>query len=277
MSYQDSLDAVGFKGKPLAHIMTWVNDGNVHRVSSYSSADPSTIGKQIQLAQACGFKGFVATWQGPQHHFSHQATLQLCLACNMAGMLFGLLLDPAVKNTNTWASDPGFLEMVNSPMYLPEKFLLDMDGITASTGGALPPGLTVLKNQQGFGWPNPYDGDNARSLTELQNTNKLATMMMPAICDSFFDGGFPLPSGVTPAQFAGSRQYEQNEFDSTKVRRCIDHQAGKFFFQTVAALKLCPNAPYVCMVTFNDHDETTGGREAVLAAFLNIQLGNWNL
>lgn len=272
MSYKDTLVANGFKGKFLLHVMPWMGDGNVHRVSRYNSTDPDVIDKQTDLIKLAGGDGIIVTWLGPSYTSSHQATLQLAAECNKKSLLFALLVNPEVASQANWFHDPGFLSMMNEECYVPEKFLLDFSSGIDYTKVPLPPGTRLLLNQRGFGWQNAYDGNNVQTLTEIQSTNKQLTMMIPFV--SFVghnDGGWPTPTGVKPAAFTGTRDYSKRVWSANETPRVVDHQAGNFFLDTVAALSLCPNAPYAAGV-WNDADEGAG-IEHFMAGFFNKRLG----
>lgn len=280
MSYADVLKAAGFNGKPMFDVMPWYNDGKTHRVSRYQSADPDVIKKQLQLIKLAGGSGVRVSWEGPGAVYAHQATIEMCLQCNETGMLFALLIDTEVAGQPNWFTDPGFLAMINSDMYVPEKFLCDYSTGIDYTKVMLPAGTVVLNDQVGFGWANAYATlppgagaltNNALTLQQLQAINKLPTMKWPFISLGFCDAGFALPPGVKPAAFTGTRDYAHSVWDQTKAARAIDHEAGNFFLDTVAALASCPNAPYVGMV-WNDHEEGAG-IEHFLASFNGVRLG----
>lgn len=275
MSFGDTIAAAGFAGKLMFDIMPWFGDGNVHRVSRYKSTDPATIQKQLFLIRQAGGKGVRVTWPGPKNQYAHQATIAICMECAEAGMLFSLLLDPHVNGQTGWNTDAGFVAMLYSDCYIPEKYVCDFStGINFT--GLLPSGFSVLANQSGFGWVNAYNGDNVKTLGELQSINKNISMKWPFVAVGFNDAGFPLPKGVSPTQFIGTRDYghrvwPDDQGNPTLAPRAIDHQAGNFFFDSCAALSLCPSAPYVGMV-WNDHDEGAGV-EQFMTSFFNIRLG----
>jgi len=284
MSFADTIKtyAPGFKGKLMFDVMPWMSDGKVHRVSRYSSIDPAVIANQLALVKLAGGAGIRVTWEGPSptYAFSHQATMELCNQCAEQGLLFSLIINPQVNGQANWWLDPGFLAMVNSPAYIPEKFLCDFSTGIDYTKVALPPGFSVLMNQKGFGWANAYDASsslsgavnyNALTLSQIQDTNKTATMKWPFLTNGFQDAGYPLPAGVKPTAFTGSRDYAHSVWTSAKLARAIDHEAGNFFLDCVAALLLCPTAPY-CGMVWNDADEGAGC-EHFLSAFFGIRIG----
>lgn len=272
MSFADTIAAEGFAGKLMFDLMTWFGDGNVHRVSRYLSTDPTVIKNQLSLMQIAGAKGVRVTWLGPSHTFIHQAAMEVCDKCSDMGMLFALLLDPHVNGQVNWWLDPGFLMMCESAAYIPEKWLCDFGTGIDYTKVTLPAGFSVLYDQKGFGWANAYNGANAQTLSELQATNKLSTMKWPFVTNGFCDAGFPLPVGVTPLNFTGTRDYGHSVWSDTAAARAIDHQAGNFFFDCIAALSLCPTAPYVGMV-WNDADEGAGV-EHFMSAYAGVRIGS---
>lgn len=274
MSFSDTIFASGFKGKLLFDVMLWNGDGNVHRVSRYSSVDPLVIADQLTLIKVAGGAGVRVTWEGPSHTFVHEAALEMCNQCAKQGLLFSLIINPQVASQPNWWLDPGFLAMCLSPAYIPEKFLCDFSTGIDYSKVALPPGFSVLANQVGFAWANAYNGANSETLSQLQSTFKLATMKWPFLSLGFNDAGVPTPLGVSPANFTGTRDYSERVWSTptTKLEpRAIDHQAGNFFHDCVAALILCPLAPYVAMV-WNDADEGSGV-EHFLSAWCGMRIG----
>jgi hypothetical protein len=276
LSFADTIRQNGFSGKLMFDVMAWNGNGSIHRVSRYLSTDPAVIKNQLSLIKLAGGAGVRVTWEGPSSHFVHQATLQICEQCSEMGLLFSLMIDTWVNGQANWWLDPGFLMMLNSDCYIPEKFLCDFSTGIDYTKVALPAGFSVLLNQQGFGWANAHNGANAQTLAELQNTNKMATMKWPFLSLAFCDAGVPTPPGVTVAAFTGTREYGQSVWSppppaTPQPARAIDHQAGNMFFDCVAALALCPSAPY-CAMVWNDADEQTGC-EHFMATFFNVRLG----
>jgi hypothetical protein len=276
VSYKTTIQNAGFKGKLMFHTMRWTGEpGKIHRVNRYSDIDPVVTKNKLQLVKLAGGDGVVMTWLGPGHSFIHEATMIMAEQCLEQGLLFAILLDPNIVSSGGMASaltDPGLLSMVASDAYIPEKALLDFSTGTDFTKVTLPPGVVIWSEQKDYAWINAYDGDNARSLTELQNVQKLPSMKMAFLCSQFNDGGFPQPAGVSAANFKGSRDYGHRVWgNGTLSVRAIDHQDGNFFHDTVAALSLCPNAPYVGMV-LDDSDEQAGCLH-FLSQFFGIRVG----
>lgn len=256
----------------MAHMMVWFGDGHVHRVNRYVSTDKNLISRQLDLYKSAGFDGVIVTWQGPQAKFTHQATMEVCNRCIQKDMLFVLLLDPAVASNgptreasvSAAMSDAGFQEMILSPAYIPENYVLDFSTGADYTKVIIPSGINILMNQSGFGWPNAYNGDNTRTLNELKGTHAKTTMKIPCVCFQFNDAGFPIPAGVSSSSFTGTRDYGSSVWTSGKAPRAIDHQAGNFFLDTIGTLATQPY-PYIALVTANDHDEGTGVEQWIAA------------
>lgn len=237
----------------LAHSVCWFGNGHDNYNDFYSSADPKTIARKLDLMQSVGIDGVIQTWQGTHAMFTHEATIRMCLECAHRGMLFGLLMDPEVgrapgmtKEASVMASlnDRGTWSMLNSPTYLSERYLLDFNTGADFSKVTLPAGVKLLKEQVGYGWPNAYKGDNARSLKELVTVNTHA--LIPGVCFKFNDGGFKLPDGT--------RDFNRSVYAGTPVR-WIDSRGGQFFRDTVAALPA--EAKYVGIVTWDDYGEGT--------------------
>lgn len=262
----------------LAHMMVWFGDGHVHRVNRYVSTDKNLISRQLDLYKSAGIEGVIVTWQGPQAKFTHLASMEVCNGCIQKDMFFALLLDPAVaangptKEASVTAAfaDTGFQEMILSPAYIPENYVLDFSTGADYTKVIVPSGLNILMEQTGFGWPNAYNGDNTRTLNELKNVHAKTTMKIPCVCFQFLDAGFPLPTGVAPSAFTGTRDYGYSVWTQSKPARAIDHQAGNLFLDTIGTFST-QQYPYVALVTANDHDEGTGV-EQWLAACNGVRL-----
>jgi hypothetical protein len=264
MSFGDTIYASGFPGKLMFDVMGWFGDGNTHRTTRYSSVDPAVIASQLTLIKAAGGSGVRFTWQGPSYTFIHQAAMEWANQCAAKQMLFALLINPQVASQPGWERDPGFLEMCNSPAYIPERWLCDFSTGIDYSQVTLPAGFSVLRNQVGFGWinaQNPATGTNATALAQLQATNKQPAMKWPFLSLSFFNGGFPLGAGV--------RDNNLEVWNKANPYRIIEAEAGNMFHDCLAA---APGAPYVGMA-WNDADEALVTVEAFMSAFAGLRLG----
>jgi hypothetical protein len=263
VSFGDTVFASGFKGKLMFDVMVWFGDGKPHRPTRYQSIDPAVIDRQLTLIKAAGGSGVRVTWQGPQNAYLHQAAMEFCNQCASKQMLFCLLINPQVNGQAYWWNDPGFLAMTSSPAYIPEKYVCDFSTGIDYSKTPLPAGFSVLRNQVGFGWINAQNpADNVKALTELQNNNKQPAMRWPFLSNGFFNGGFPATQG---------RDWNHEVWNVANPVRVIEPEAGNFFHDCVAALSLCPNAPYVGMV-WNDVDENAG-IEHFMSAYCGLRLG----
>jgi hypothetical protein len=278
-----------WNGKLLTHVMPWFNEpGKIHRVSRYASNDPAVVEAQLDAMQAVGIEGIIVTYQGPSvSPFSHDSTMRLWEGCLEHQMLFALCLDPWIAKASpnpTQAAiialqSPDVQRMINSPAYLPERFIIEFDlansaGVTIATLQAATPTTPLLTWHVGYSWPNaPADPHNpVDALATLKSDNAKPTMKMPGINIRFNDGGAPLPAGVPLASFKGLRDYNNSVWGAgTGAARVIDHQAGNWFFDQLAVTP--PAAPYVCLVTWNDSDEGTDN-EATIAALSGHRIGH---
>lgn len=262
MNLKQSLFGSSIQIKLLAHKMDWFGEpGKVHRVN-YDSSDPLVISRQLSIAQDVGIDGFIDTWQGLGKPFSHAAAMETCQQCSERGMLFALLMDPAItkavvnKEQAVIAAltDPTTQKMLNSPAYLPGKPVLDFDTKADFTKVApLVPGVRFWKRHTEYSWP-----EIVNTVATLKADNANATMQIPGLCPYFNDAGAPLPGG--------GRDYSKWVWGLDKPCRVIDHEAGKFFFDQ---LDVTPRTTaYAALVTWNDHDEGTG-----MEQFLAIATG----
>ena len=268
IGFGPTVAASGFRGKLIFDLMAWFGDGNTHRVTRYSSQTPAVIAAQLTLMKAAGAAGVRVTWQGPSSTFIHNAAIAICNQRVSLGMLFSLIISPQVNGQANWWLNSGFLGMCNSPAYIPEKYLCDFSTGINYAGVTLPAGFSVLTNQHGFNWINPQTpAVNATALAELRTVNALGTMKWPFLCMSFFDGGFPSGSPPSP-----TRDYNKQVWDAANSYRIVEQEAGNFFHDSVAALSLCPSAPYVGMV-WNDAEEHLVTVEGFMSAFYGLRVG----
>lgn len=287
MNFKTSLKAnvPGWNGKLLAHVMGWFGEPTkVHRVSRYLSNDPAVIKKQLDLMQSIGVDGILVTWQGPTANtFLHDSTIRLWEGCLAHGMLFGLVLDPWIAKgqanptqaTLTALQSVDCQRMLSSPAYLPEQYILEFDlansagvdivSVQAAVAQAL------LSWHTGFSWPNiPLNPANPTdSLASLKSDNLNGSMKAPGINLMFNDAGLPLPLNATSTTFLGQRNYAESVWGGGPAR-VIDHQAGNWLMDQLAVTPT--TAPYIALVTWNDHDEGTGV-EHVIAGMSGIRLG----
>lgn len=281
MSLADTIAVRGFSGKYMLDIVPFTGDGKVHKTMRYDSANMAAVEAQAELVQICGAKGVRLTWQGAGAYLhNHEACMMWKEVCVEMKLLFALLLDPAVAQNANWYQDDGFLEMAESPAYIPEKYLCDFSTGIDFTKVALPSGFSVLANQKGFGWANAYPlqaqagyaNPTARTLKELQDTNANPLMKWPFLTNGFFDAGFPLPAGTTPATFKGDRDTAHSVWSQSQAARYISHEAGNTWYDCLAsAAASCPNAPYISEVG-NDDDEGQGILH-VMSAYAGVRIG----
>jgi hypothetical protein len=242
-----------FKGKLLAHVMGWFGEpGHAHRMTRYASNDPYVVERQLSAMKAVGIDGVILTWQGLTNAFLHQSAVEMCYQAAHCGMLFGLLLDPwickSAANKEQAILDslnsPSTQRMLSSSAYLPERYVLDFDtGADFTKIAAARPDLVFLKRHVGYSWP-----EITNTLATLKNDNANPAMKIPGICMGFNDGGF--------VKADGTRDYGKSVWDSSVPTRVIDAQAGNTYFDQLAVTPV--SAPYIAIVTWNDHDEQTG-------------------
>lgn len=270
LSLKKPLTDLGFQGKLLTHKMEWFGDQHYHPMTAYKSNNPYTIGKQLDVMQAVEIDGVISTWQGPTvNPFAHDATMKTCEQLSERGMLFALLLDPwvcrgaindaqaklktpltsdqvtAIANPLVVAAlnDPTTQAMLNSPAYLPEKFVLDFGtGANFATVEKSVGAMQFLMRHVGYSWP-----EITNTLATLAKDNANPMMAIPGLCPKFFDGG--LPRAVV-----GTLDWNTQSWGSG-ASRSIEDQAGNFWHDQVALVPL--KTPYAAVVTWNDYNERT--------------------
>lgn len=285
--------------KLLVHTMPWFGDSHIHRQVSYISNDPAVIDRQLQIMRFSKINnrpilGVIVTWMGPFDSFQHSATMEWCTQCEANGLLFALLLNPWINGTASQTaqstanviaalSHVDTATMLNSPAYVPEKFILEFSvPLTSGTGSATAdwatikaqfPDWTFLHQSEGFSWPsvdmtitNPWTRA-ASSVANLQGQNAHASMQIPGFMVRFDDSGMPTPQGVSLANWTGTRDYNSSVWGpSGNPNRVIEDNAGKFLFDQIAVTPA--TAPYQGLITWNDYDEGTA-----LEPFFVMQTG----
>lgn len=251
LSMKAALSNSGWRGKLLAHWMPWFGDGHYHPMTAYKSNNIFTIGKQLDVMQAVGIDGVIATWQGPTvNPFAHEATVNMCDELGERGMLFALLLDPWIckQSANkeqaiiTALNDPMVVGMLDSPAYLPEKFVLDFGaGANFATVEKSVGAMQFLMRHVGYSWP-----EITSTLSTLAKDNASPLMAIPGICPKFFDGGLPTSTGF---------DWNTQTWGPGTSARSIEDQAGNFFHDQVALVPI--KTSYAAIVTWNDYNERT--------------------
>jgi hypothetical protein len=279
----------GWNGHLIAHVMGWFGEGNpvkVHRVNRYLSNSPAVVAAQLDAMRSIGIEGVMVTWQGPTvNPFLHAATIALWEGCMERQMLFGLVLDPWIAEGQANPTQAAIAalqssdcqEMLNSPAYLPEGYIIDFNlaaaaGVTIAALQAAVPSNPILSWHSGFSWPNiPVNPQvPADSLAALKADNANPAMKIAGVNVVFDDGGQPLPTGVIASLFKGLRNYALSVWPGTTPTRAIDHQAGNWFFDQLAVTPA--TVPYIALVTWNDSDEGSG-IEHVIAALSGVRIG----
>jgi hypothetical protein len=262
--------------KLLVNVMPWFGDGHIHRMDRYISNDPATITKQLNVMQASTINGMrisgvLMTWQGPLAAFQHQTALNMCQQCSQRGMLFGLVMDPwcaklgitsdRTTNVQNALDNATTQTMLNSPAYLPEKFVCDFNtGANLVTLATAFPKLKFLQFGTGFSWPTinmnipNSDARNLACVNSLKQQNASKLMMIPGICPKFNDAGMPSPKGVQLGSWSGARDYTTSVWGDQPAR-VLDGHGGNFFFDQLAVTPM--TCPYLGDVTWNDYDEGT--------------------
>lgn len=262
MDIFEALRARGFRGKGLAHVMSWFGEPNhTHRDNAYYSGDPAIISKQCELMCSVGIQGAIVTWQGAKvNPYIHQAALGMQKECAQREMLFGLLLDPwLVKNQASPTTEviTQLKAWPASTAYFPEKYVLDFLEPASMVDWpkvGIATGMNILHKHSGYSWP-----EISNTVAQLKTDDIQGTMKIPAICLGFNDAG-RLVSNVT-------RDYSQSVWGGPA--RVIDHQAGNFWMDQVEVTPV--TAQYAAVVSWNDYDEGTG-IEQFVAALKGIRL-----
>ena len=281
----------GWRGIVGAHMQGWFGEKNgtaVHRINRYLSNDPVVINNQLNLMYAIGIRAVIVDWEGPTvNPFLHEATIAIWEGCMEHQMLFGIMLDPWVGKQQpdptqaviTALQNVDFQRMLNSPAYLPEKYVLEFDlansaGVDVATVQAAVPTIPILSWHTGYAWPNIITGDNPSnpklSLAALAADHAKPTMKIASANIKFCDGGQPTPPGVLQAAWNGLRNWLLWAWPGNTATRWIDHQAGNWWFDQVATIPA--SMPYVFIPTWNDYDEETGF-EYMISILAGIRLG----
>jgi hypothetical protein len=290
----------GWNGKLMAHVVAWFGeyvliDGKqvqkAHRVSRYMSSDPTVAATQVSLMKQMGFDGICLTVQGPTiNPVLQEATIALWEQCLIQGMLFCFVLDQWIAKDQpnptqaviTALQSESYQMIINSPCYVPEKFILEFDlansaAVDVATVQAAFPDNEILSWHTGYSWPNPTDNpaDPSDVLAILEANNALPTMKVAGVNMYFNNGGVPLPTGayqppipagVTEPEFEGQRDYAHDVWGTGEATIDIDHQAGNWFFDQLATIP--STVPYIAFVTWNDHDE-----QSAIEQFASIFFG----
>ena len=261
----------GWQGKALALRMGVCGDGKIRRVTSYDAAQPDSIHRSLQAMQMLGISGVVHIWNGPGDSHNHQAMMACWNECQHFGMSFAVMLDqwigkPPDPTASTVAAikHPDFQKVLNSPIYLPEKYVLEFSLNSAANVdiGKVQvqcPRIRILSKNSGYSWVTP-------DIASLAKANAKPTMKIPSLCPYFNDGGYPLPNGVgtPPAQCTG-RDWNKSMWgahgttpdnkpdDSVRVR---EHQGGHWWMDQADVTPI--SAKYVMLATWDDYEESTG-------------------
>lgn len=250
----------GVNAKLFAHLLTWFtgkspsHDGYVN----YKSFHPWTIKRQLDAMQSVGFDGVIALWDGDGLDIAaHIAVLQVCFQCEQRGMLFALMLnntmvkfrpDQSVLPENeviNRLSCPQIQELLKSPAYIPQKYVLEFDVSTLVPNWATVvsafPNLNFLSRHKGFSWP-----EITNTIQQLKADNAKPDMKVPAIFAKYFDGkpgdwshwvwNAPPPAPQAPSRY-------------------IPSMGGDTYCDTLDAIP--QNAELIEFVTWNDYNEGT--------------------
>lgn len=292
------LRAAGFKGQFLAHSMQWFGDGvpdHYHPDVPYASNDPRIISLKFDVMVAAGIAGPICTWQGPNAKFVHSATLKTCAEATKRGMRFALLLDPWIckGQANPQAviiaalTHPDTVNMLASPAYLPERYVLDFIGAQAWDGKmvngkpnmvnldwaaiAKAANVNILSRKVGYSWPEIEDG-NHRHLTQVQSVDILRQnnanpgMKIPGLCPRFFDGGWKKSDGTIDWR---EQNWSPPAGPSAGTTRWMYDAAGNWWFDQIGVTPV--NTPYAALVTLDDYNESTE-LEATLSMLSGIRI-----
>jgi hypothetical protein len=280
-----------WNGRLAAHHISYLADGHVHRAVPYVATNPSVIAKKLSLMQADGVDIVISTWQGIYAESSNLDTVLMAAQCIEVGLQFALLLDPwcaklsakgqnANYTSNVTASlqAPSTQAILNSPCYVPEKYVLDFNtGADLSALGKSFPTVKFLAQGSGFSWisiPQITDSParNAAAVVNLKAQHANPAMKIASFCESFDDSGQPLPVGIqSQAAFdaaGGNRNYAVGVWGDNPAR-ILESFEGQFAQQQLATIN--PATPIIALITWDDLDEQSSGpREKVLAEELGI-------
>lgn len=281
----------GWSGKLMAHMVAWFGETSggvekVHRVSRYQSNNLTVVSNQLSLMQQMGFDGVCLTVQGPTvNPVLQEATIMIWEECMERDMLFAFVLDQWIAKGQpnptqaviTALQSPSYQQILASPCYVPGGDILEFDlansaGVDVATVQAAFPNNPILSWHTGYSWPNPPAQANSDTdlIAILKADNAKPTMKFAGVCLGFNNGGVPLPAGVMAPQFTGTRNYSLDVWGTGDATTDIDHQAGNYFLDQIAVTPA--TVPYICQVTWNDHDEQTA-IEQFAAMFYGVRLG----
>lgn len=248
MGFVSTVAKVNPNGLPLAHMMLWHGDGNsVHKVVPYNSSDFYTMTRQLEILQDAGIKGVIVTEKGLGNGFVHNNAYELCKLCNSMGILFCILLDPSVatadknktkeQNFTDFIGDSKTQFMLNSPIYLSEKCLLDFNTGIDWTKIVVPTPYVIWKEHSDFGWIDTPP-------------LKMVQCKIPIIFTQFFNGGKQNRT-VTSAGVSFTTDWNTGVWNNgpTKV---FPSMAGKLFYSYLRMLN--PTSKYWAF-PLNDYDE----------------------
>lgn len=279
----NTLRARGWNGIGFVHLMGWFGSpGHYYPMTAYQSNNPLTIGKQLSLYHKAGVGGVCLTWQGVTvNPFLHQVAIEMSQQCAEREMLFALCLDPWICKTPVAGktkeqvvaaslNDPTVQTILNSPSYIPEKYILDFGtGANLVTLGSMFPKLNFLAQNTGFAWPPIQD-----PIPSIGHMNNLVTMRCPAFFSRFFDGGVPSTAPALQAATRGGgagKDYNASQWSTpgSNDSRCIESQAGNVAILSAATIPI--TSKYAFYVTGNDYSERTE-IESALALLTNTML-----
>lgn len=189
----------------LFHWVPFPGKDNVS-IPGYTVADPNVIGWQLTAMQKLGEQlgatsvGAVALTYGPTvSTFIHSASMEMCDQCNERAMPFALCFDPwTVKESSdkdsamiTALKNPDIQSMLNSPMYLPGKPVLDFStGCDAKTVLAGVSGIQYWMEQVDYAWPKAYGANNvpntiSQGLASLSSQHANPACRLPCVYRAF--------------------------------------------------------------------------------------------
>lgn len=256
--------------KILANWMGWFQQaGGKHLAGVCESQDPRTIRNQIAMAKAVGIDGFVIDYYGPNNNPTHQAALELMVACEADGEFeFSIMhdsgeykwasSDPSVRlqtliadidfvNVN-FATSPRYTQLKGKPLFW--EFGWRVTGIDPTAVLAKYPGMQLLLQDSipdgapaagTFAWVNGFPNAGAAYLGSYLSNRQAIGIKVPCLFWQFDDHD---PKAPANSVWGGAA-------------RLISPRNGDMWTDCIRLIQGAGQFPIIQVCTWNDYDERT--------------------